>query len=145
MKNLRKKLREDEEEELSKVPKVMENLGLENLTIFNKKRFEEIEPWDYEVEIIGDVTLSNNDKRILRLPPKFAIEENLPEGGLALDEELAYGKARMTINKEEDERLDEEDEGLEEDEEEALETERDEARTRQIYNPIERIFDDRFE
>ena len=48
----------------------------------------------------------------------------------------------MTINKEEDERLDEEDEGIEEDEEEALEIERDEARTRQIYNPIERRFDD---
>ena len=47
----------------------------------------------------------------------------------------------MTINKEEDERLDEEDEGIEEDEEEALEIERDEARTRQIYNPIERRFD----
>ena len=93
------------------------------MTIFNKKRFEEIEPWDYEVEVIGEVTLSNNEKRILRLPHKFAIEENLPEGGLALDEELAYGKARMTINKEEDERLDEEDEGIEEDEEEALERE----------------------
>ena len=68
---------------------------------------------DYEVEVIGDVDLSENEKMILRLPPKFAIEENLPEGGLDLDEELAYGKARMTINKEEDEKLDEnEDEGI---------------------------------
>jgi hypothetical protein len=66
----------------------------------------------------------------------------LPEGGLALDGELAYGKARMTINREEDEKLDDVDEGIEEDEEERIETEKDEARARQIYNPIERKFDD---
>ena len=142
MKHLRKKFREDQEEELNKIPTVMENMKLENLTIFNKKKFDEVKTWDYEVEIIGELVLSNNEKKILRLPPKFAIEENLPEGGLALDEELAYGKARMTINREEEEKLDEEDEGIEEDEEERIETEKDEARTRQIYNPIERKFDD---
>ena len=60
-----------------------------------------------------------------------------------MDGELAYGKARMTINKEEEEKLeDEEDEGIEEDEEEKQEMERDDARTRQIYKPIERRFDD---
>ena len=53
---------------------------------------------------------------ILNLPSKFAIEENLPEEGLALDEELAYAKTRMTIAKEEGERL-EEDEGIEGDDE----------------------------
>ena len=38
---------------------------------------------------------------------KFAIEENLPEEGLALDEELAYVKTRMTITKEEGEKIEE--------------------------------------
>ena len=84
---------------------------------------------------------------ILRLPPKFAIEENLPEEGLALDEELAYAKARMTISKEEEEKLEEdEDEGIEDDkenEEEIEKQEKQEAMTRQIYDTKARRFDDR--
>ena len=66
----------------------------------------------YEAEIIGEIELTNNERLILNLPPKFAIEENLPEEGLAMDEELSYAKTRMTIEKEEGERLDE-DEGIE--------------------------------
>ena len=66
----------------------------------------------YEAEIIGEIELTNNERLILNLPPKFAIEENLPKEGLAMDEELSYAKTRMTIEKEEGERLDE-DEGIE--------------------------------
>ena len=112
MKHLRKKYRESEEDKMCKVPDALEDLGLENLSIFNKKKYEEIKTWDYEVEIVGDVILSDSERIVLRLPPKFAIEENLPEDGLAQDEELAFAKARMTINKEEEEKLDD-DEGIE--------------------------------
>ena len=85
--------------------------------------------------------LTNNERIVLRLPPKFAIEENLPEDGIALDEELAFAKARMTINKEEEEKLDD-DNIIEVDEEEEMEREKDEARTRQIYDARERRFND---
>ena len=105
MKHLRRKYRESEEDKMYKVPDALEDLGLENLSIFNKKKYEEIKTWDYEVEIVGDVILSDSERIVLRLPPKFAIEENLPEDGLAQDEELAFAKARMTINKEEEEKL----------------------------------------
>ena len=71
-------------------------LNLENLTIFNKKKFEEKKVTIYEVELIGEIELTGNERLILNLPPKFAIEENLPE-----DEELAYAKTRMTIEKDE--------------------------------------------
>ena len=83
---------------------------LEKLSIFNSKKHDDIETIEYEVEVIGELELTNNERLILRLPPKFAIEENLPPEGLALDQELSYAKARMTIAKEEEERLDE-DEG----------------------------------
>ena len=75
---------------------------------------------------------------ILRLPPKFAIEENLPEEGLAMDEELAFAKAIMTISKEEEEKLDE-DEGIEKDEEneeEMEKLEKMECMTRQIFTRV---------
>jgi hypothetical protein len=49
----------------------------------------------------------------------------------------------MTINKEEEEKLDEEDEGVEEDEDEEREREKDEARSRQIYDTRERRFNDK--
>ena len=80
------------------------------------------------------------------LPPKFSIEENLPKEGLAMEQEMAYAKARMTINKEAEEKLSEDDEGIgveEEDEEQEEEMELLEAESRQIYDPKRRIFDDR--
>ena len=62
-----------------------------------------------------------------------------------MDEELAFAKARMTISKEEEEKLDE-DEGIEKDEdneEEMEKLEKMECMTRQIYDTNERRFDDR--
>ena len=105
MKHLRKKFRSDEEEKLDKIPGAMKNFNLENLSIFNKKKFDDLKTIEYEVDVIGDVILTDNERLILRLPPKFAVEENLPVEGLALDEELSFAKARMTINKEESEKL----------------------------------------
>ena len=101
----------------------------------------------YEPEIIGDITLTENELLILRLPPKFSIEENLPPDGMTHDEEMAYAKTRMTLNKEMEERL-EEDEGIgdeeeEEDEEAEEQMEKLEAETRQIYDPKRRVYDDR--
>jgi hypothetical protein len=99
-----------------KIPDSIAHLKLERLSIFNKKKYDEKKKLEYDVEIIGDVTLSYNEQQILKLPPKFAVEENLPEKGLALDEELSISKARMTISKEEEEKLD--DEGIEADKDE---------------------------
>ena len=97
----------------------------------------------YEPEIIGDIELHDNERLILMLPPKFSIEENLPKDGLVIEEEMSYAKARMTINKEMEERL-EDDEGLGmDDTEDEEEMERFEAETRQVYNPRKRIYDDR--
>ena len=59
---------------------------------------------EYETEIIGEVILTENERMILRLPPKFSIEDNLPPEGLALEVEMANAKCRMTIRKEEEEK-----------------------------------------
>jgi hypothetical protein len=42
---------------------------------------------------------------ILRLPPTFSVEKNLPSEVLAHAEEMAYDKTRKTIAKEEEERV----------------------------------------
>ena len=141
MKHLRRKYRESEENKLKTVPDALAGLGLDDLSIFDKDKYSNIEKWDYEVEEIGDVQLSDNERMILGLPPKFAVEENLPVDGLAHDIELAGAKARMTIAKEEGEKL-EEDEEIDIDEEEERKLEKIDAQTRQIYDPIERRFND---
>ena len=104
MKHLRRKYRTNEEEKIDKIPDSIADLKLERLSIFNKKKYEEKKTVEYDVEIIGKVTLSYNEQQILKLPPKFAVEENLPEEGLDLDKELPYAKARKTISKEEEEK-----------------------------------------
>ena len=144
MNHLRKKYRTSEEEKTNQIPESMSDLGLEKLSIFDKKRYDDKEVLEYEPEIKGDITLHNNERLILMLPPKFSIEENLPKEGLAMEEEMAYAKARMTINKETEEKLNE-DEGIGEevDEEFEEEMEKIEAETRQIYDPKRRIYDDR--
>ena len=99
---------------------------------------------EYETEIIGEVILTENERMILRLPPKFSIEDNLPPEGLALEVEMANAKCRMTIRKEEEEKLGE-DEGIaegEEDESFEEEMEKLDAQCRQIYDPKTRTFND---
>ena len=146
LKHLKKKYRKSEEDKINQIPESISDLGLEKLSIFDKKKYEDKVVMEYEPEIIGELNLHDNERLILRLPPKFSIEENLPKEGLAMEQELAYAKARMTINKEADEKLsDDEGIGVEEDEDEELEEQMEiiEAETRQIYDPKRRIFDDR--
>jgi hypothetical protein len=146
LKHLKTKYRKSEEDKIDKIPPAISGVGLENISVFNSKRYEEKEVLEYEAEIIGDIELHDNERKILMLPPKFSIEENLPADGLALEEEMAYAKTRMTINKEAEERLSD-DEGIGEEGEEDEEAEEEmlklEAETRQIYNPKSRVFDDR--
>ena len=145
LKHLRRKFRTDEEEKINKIPESMTDLKLENLSIFNKEKFDKKATVEYEPDIIGEITLHDNERLILMLPPNFSIEENLPPGGLALDNEMAFAKARMTISKEEEEKLDDEGIGGEEeiDPEEEEKLDKLDAESRQVYDPKRRVFDDR--
>ena len=89
LKHLRKKFRSDEEAKLDKMPESMKDLPLDDLSIFSKNKYDRKEVVMYETEVNGDIDLTNNERLIPNLPPKFAIEENLPPDGMALDEELA--------------------------------------------------------
>ena len=73
LKHLRKKFRTDEEEKTDKVPESIADLKIDSLSIFNKMKYDKKVTTGYEPEIIGDITLTENELRILRLPPKFSI------------------------------------------------------------------------
>ena len=151
LKHLRRKYRKNEEEKVDKVPEVIEDLNLENLSVFNRKKYDEKPVIEYDTEVIGEVTLTENERLVLRLPPKFSVEENLPPEGLALEGEMSFTKARMTLRQEEEARMEEEDdEGIGDErctegnqEEEMEKMEKLAAQTRQIYDPRTRTFDDR--
>ena len=108
LKHLRRKYRMGEEEKISNIPEALEDLGLEELSIFDKEKYDNKKTEEPEPEIIGDIVLHDNERLILMLPPKFSIEENLPTDGLALDNEMSFAKARWTIRKEEEEKLEKE-------------------------------------
>ena len=83
LKHLRRKYRKTEEEKLDKIPEVLEELQIENLSIFSKAKYDNKTTVEYEADVLGDIEISDNERLILRLPPKFSVEENLPPEGLA--------------------------------------------------------------
>ena len=147
LKHLRRKYRRNEEDKIDQIPPALAGLGLEKISVFSKESYDKKKVESYEPTVIGDIELHDNERTILMLPPKFSIEENLPKEGLAMEQEEAYAKTRMTINKELEEKLTEDDEGIgdEEEEDEELEEQMEmlEAEARLVYDPRRRTFDDR--
>ena len=92
-----------EEEKIQKIPEGLEDYDC--LSEFDPGKFGEIEMKTYEVETIGDVELTDNEKKILQLHPKFSVLGKLEEDGLDFDQELANAKLRMTLWKEDEEKI----------------------------------------
>ena len=142
--HLKKKYREDEEEKLRQVPEEMKDL--ESLSIFDKEKFEAVEIVKYEVEIIGELNVSEEEKMALALPPKFSIMEKLPDNDLEMEKETLNAKIRIQINKELEELLEGEKLGESETKEEMeirKRLEEMEARSRQVFDAETKEFDDR--
>ena len=116
--------------------------GLEELSIFSKKKYDEIEKKNTEIKVLGDAELEDNERMILGMHPKFSVMQKLPEDALDLDKELAFAKVRMQLNKENDEKVEEGD-AVEITEEEQERFDELDAQCRQIFDPVEKVFDDR--
>ena len=142
LEHLRLKFRKTEAEKLDKIPKEMEEYF--ELSIFDREKFDRLEASSYEVTCVGDVTLSNEEKSVLKLHPKFSIIETLQENTIEFEQELSYAKLRITINKEiqenEDFESNDEPSKTPEEEEAALE---DEARSRLTFDPLTKVYNDR--
>ena len=106
-----------------------------DLSVYNKAKFDEKEIQKYEVQIIGDVILSEAEKEILRLHNKFSVLENLKPGGLDADQEASIAKLRMERVKEKEQ------EGFTV--EEKLELDEIDAKARMAFDPKEKVYDSR--
>ena len=95
---------------------------------------------------IGEIVLSSEEEAILKRNPKFAVLQNLQEHTMKEEMEKAYSLIRMELRDEDTER-DEEETTTREDAEKQEEKEKKEkeeaAKTRQVFDPIERTYDER--
>ena len=107
----------------------------EDLTIFNKKNFEELEVDSYDVKVIGDIKLTVEEKKVLMLHPKFCVTDRLQEINFESEQESSFAKLRMEISKEI--------ENSELTPEQIAENEEFEAVTRRVYDDKNKIFDAR--
>ena len=74
--------------------------------------------------------------------PKFSVLQKLPKDALDRDKELAFTKVRMQLNKEKEEQVEDED-AVEMTEKEQERCDELDAQCRQIFDPVEKVFDDR--
>ena len=107
----------------------------EDLVVFNKEDYENLEPVKYEVKKIGQVEITPEEEKVLSLHPKFCILEKLTRQEFEHEQEQALAKLRMEISKEaENDDLTEE---------EIKENQEVEARARQVFDPVNKIYDSR--
>ena len=56
------------------------------LSIFSNDKFKQIEVDDYEITVVGDVQLSSDEIKTLKLHPKFAIMASLDDNEIEFDD-----------------------------------------------------------
>ena len=155
---IEKNYRDTEEENLT-APEGMKEYS--HLSVFTEEKYEEIQLDRVEIPRIGEIHLSKEEEEILRRSPKFSVLQDLHENTMREDMEKAYSLVRMELRDEDTENKVEEknrDTGTIEgasfmtaeekkkkvEEEEKIQREKEEAaKTRQIYDPIERRYDER--
>ena len=136
--HLKRKYRETEDEKIRKIPEALEEF--DELSIFDPGKFEEIVTETYEVQTFGNVDLKENEKKILSVHPSFAVLGKLKPGGLEFEQETSKAKLRIQLGKEDEEKLDEEEEMTEE---EIRKMDEISAMSRQVFDPVGKIYDDR--
>ena len=133
IKHIKEKYRRDENEDVEQPPEGLEDYA--ELSVFSKTKYDRIEVENYEVKTIGEVTLSDEEKEILRLHPKFSVMGNLKPVDLDGEQEASLAKIRMEMMKEKELK---EYTPLERKENEEIE-----AEGRMVFNPKDRVYDGR--
>ena len=87
-----------------------------NLTVLRKVAYDALEKESYEVTVIGEVNLTVEESKVLKLHPKFGVVGRLQEAEFEHEQQVALAKLRMQLTKEK-EHEDMTSEEVEEDEE----------------------------
>ena len=120
------------------VPKGLEEY--KDAKVFTREKFESIKEDEIERTKIGDVETSEAEDSVLKLQPKFAVLRKLENVEMETELEMGCGKGKYQLLAEINEKLENEEEE-EPDEETREKMEEEEARSRQVYKPLEKTFD----
>ena len=140
--HLKFKYREDKEDKLDTIPPEMMNFA--SLSIFDREKYRNLEALTFDITCVGEVNLTNETEKVIKMHPKFSLMEPLKEGGSEFEQESAYAKYRIQRSKELEETLEEantEEMQLTPEQEEYMEEQ--EAMSRLTFDPVEKVFDDR--
>ena len=153
--HLQRLRQEAEEEKWNECPD--ELVLYKDANIFNKEKFKDIKKEEVGIRVVGDITLTEEEKAVLKLNPKFAVMERINSEDIEIEAELGLAKLRYQLMKEDDiiDEVIEEESGeedverkkkkrrrLNEEEEELLEKmEIIEAESRQVYDQASKTFD----
>ena len=136
------------DDDLENPPKGLEKY--KNAKIFSRLKYKKYEKEDPAVCIVGDMSISDEERQALSLPPKFGLMARLLPTDFENDIEIGLAKLRYQLQQELEEELSQEDEDilrlkLTETEKEDLEeiAVRAEAETRAVFDPLKKIYDNR--
>ena len=115
------------------VPEDLEDYG--ELSVYKESEYNKVETEEYEVLVIGNVELSEDEKAILKLHNKFSIFEKLKPGGLDVEQEASIAKLCMETRKHK--------EYQDYTPEEKSEYKEIDSKTRMVFDPKEKVFDNR--
>ena len=94
LRHLKEKYMEEEREKHSRTPEELKEFA--QLKVFNKEEFDEININIEEVLVVSkNITLSEDEKAVLRMHTKFSVIQYLNEKETEFEQELAYAKVRM--------------------------------------------------
>jgi hypothetical protein len=124
----------------------------EEAKVFSKEEFDNIEEEKIMIVKVGDIEISQEVELVLKKHPKFALLENLKIEDLELDFEIGFGKYRYQMLGEErterERRKEREETGVGDKDDDLTPEERQEqeinnAKTRQLFDPIDKTYDGR--
>ena len=147
LKTLKERNMGDMDAKLNRVPPEIKDY--EDAKIFSRERFDGIQEANIEIVKVGDVEINEDEERIIKKHPKFALLEDLKIEDLELDFEIGFGKYRYQRLGEIRDKKEIEKTGIGDKEEEIQSPEErqkeeiQDAMTRQIFDPIDKIYDGR--
>ena len=134
--HLEKRYRErEEDDEDTGIPPGMEEMR--HLSVFSAEKYERLEKKETRVHDIGDIELTKEEEMILKRSPKFSIPMRLEEDTMNKEMEKAFSLMRMELREEE-----EAEEKEKETDEKELQRKELESKMRQVYDPLEKRYDE---
>ena len=77
-----------------------EIIEFKDVIVFNKVEMEKMRKEVVEISTIGDVKLDEDERALLKLPPKFATRRKVDLVDMRTDLEMGAAKLRYSIHKE---------------------------------------------